>query len=354
MTKSHSVATARRISRRVFHRNAIATAAAASCTPWIIADDRTNGSPLRLGKGKHTYIAEHDWLKPPTGIAWGDTHGVAQDRAGNIYVAHTVGSASDTPHAVCAFDADGKFVSSWGERYRGGAHGLDLRREGSEEFLYHCDTRARCVVKTNLAGEVVWERTHPVESGVYETPERYCPTNVAFAPNGDLFVGDGYGSSYIHRYSPDGDFRATIAKPGSGPGEVSCPHGLWVDTRVKDAPELVVADRSNRRLQRLTLDGTHIGFVTDGMRQPCDVDFRGDYALVPDLSSVITILNRDYTVAAHLGDGDPTSLRGKPRSEFIPGKFIHPHDAIWLKDGSILVAEWVPNGRITRLRHVDA
>ena len=72
--------------------------------------------------------------------------------------------------------------------------------------------------------------------------------------------------------------------------------------------------------------------------------------LVPDLKSVVTILDRDTLVAAQLGDGAPDDLRGHPRADFIPGKFIHPHDAQFLHNGNILVAEWVPIGRVTLLR----
>ena len=127
------------------------------------------------------------------------------------------------------------------------------------------------------------------------------------------------------------------------------PHGLWIDPRGKE-PLLAVADRGNRRIQYFTLDGKHVKFASDGMRQPCHFDFRGDTMLVPDLSSVITLLDADNKVIAQLGDGNPSSLRGAPRSQFIPGKFIHPHDAMFLRNGDILVAEWVPIGRITLLR----
>ena len=85
---------------------------------------------------------------------------------------------------------------------------------------------------------------------------------------------------------------------------------------------------------------------------PCDMKVRGDRMLVPDLESVVTILDGGNRAIAQLGDGHPSALRGEPRERFIPGKFIHPHDAIWLSNGDILVAEWVPIGRITRLRAV--
>jgi DNA-binding beta-propeller fold protein YncE len=306
---------------------------------------------LVTGSGDHTYEVHHDWLTPPAGTAWGDTHGVVQDSNGRIYIAHTVHPTSTKPHGVVVFDEKGKFVTSWGAEFAGGAHGLDIRKEGTNEFLYHCDTRRRLVVKTDLNGNVLWQRGVPTEPGVYADETKWCPTNVAFAPDGDLFVGDGYGSSYVHRYTWNGDYVKLICGPGSEAGKVNCPHGLWVDSRGAE-PYLVVADRSNRRLQYFTLDGAHVKFVTEGMRAPCHLHFNKDKMLVPDLSSVVTVLDKDNKVLAHLGDGHPTNLRGAPREQYVPGKFIHPHGACWLNGDDILVVEWVPTGRVTLLKKV--
>jgi hypothetical protein len=327
------------------------TSASLLAAPAIVSARKSGLDPLILGSGDHRYECIHDWLTPPTGLLWGDTHGLAQDEQGRIYVAHTVHPQSSKADAVVVYDDQGKVQGAWGADFRGGAHGLDIRKEKGEEFLYHCDTQRRLLVKTNLKGEVVWQAGYPTESNVYPSPDKYCPTNVAFHPDGDVYVGDGYGSSYIHRYSGEGKYVKTIVPPGSEKGQVSCPHGLWVDTRGA-SPRLAVADRSNRRIQYFTLDGEHLGFVTEGMRQPCHFKTRGDVLLVPDLSSVVTLLDKDNKVLVHLGDGHPSNLRGAPREQFIPGKFIHPHTAIFLKNGDILVAEWVPIGRITLLRKV--
>ena len=337
--------------------------AAAACTaaiagrlnaaPFVHASHKSGLENPILGSGDHRYECIHDWLTPPEGLAWGDTHGLAQDGAGRIYVAHTVNGSSTKPHAVVVYDGSGKFLSAWGDAFRGGAHGLDLRAEKDGEFLYHCDTNRRLVVKTDLKGEAVWQAEWPKDSGKYEAKEKYCPTNVAFLPDGDLLVGDGYGSSYIHRYTAGGKYVTTIIGPGKEKGQVSCPHGLWTDTR-SGPPKLLVADRGNRRIQSFTLDGEHAGFVTDGIRMPCHFKTRGDVLLTPDLESVVTLLDKDNKVIVHLGDGRPSALRDQPRDKFIPGKFIHPHTAIFLKNGDILVAEWVPIGRITLLRRVGA
>ena len=346
--------------RREFLAQSGAAVVGIAVTASTAAGAETPAQPVRTGSGEHTYECVHDWLTPPANIHWGDTHGVAQDAQGHIYIAHTVHANSPSGDAIVVFDKDGKFLTSWGSRFRGGAHGLDLRREADgNEYLYHCDTKNKLVVKTTLDGTVIWEKGVPTEAGVYADGKPFTPTNIAFAPDGGFYVGDGYGSSYIHRYNAKGEWVQTFGGKGSEPGQVSCPHGLIVDDRGGREPLLVVADRGNRRLQYFTLDGKHVRFDKDGMRQPCHFHTRGDLLLVPDLDSVVTLLDKDNKLVAHLGDGadatgKPSQLRGAPREAFIPGKFNTPHGAKFLQNGDILVVEWVPIGRITLLRKVAA
>jgi hypothetical protein len=323
----------------------------------VRASDKSGSRYPVVGEGEHTYECVHDWLVPPEGLVWGDTHGLCQDAAGNIYVAHTVNKSSMRGEAIVVYDADGRFVRAFGEEFRGGAHGLRLRREGGAETLYHCDINRCRVVRTSLAGEVLWQHGYPREDPAYAAaPIDFVPTNVAFAPNGDFYVGDGYGSSHMLRFSASGSFLGEVGRPGSGDGEFATPHGQWVDTRGPD-PVLVVADRGNRRLQAFTLDGVHLRTVKDEahLRMPCYFDVRGDLMVCPDLDSQVCLLDRDYRVVAQLGDGQALngkvgSRRGQARGDFTPGKFITPHAAIFLASGDILVAEWLPIGRLTLLR----
>jgi hypothetical protein len=338
------------VSRRTVLKSA-ATAAAGMGPLRGFGEVMMQRRPI-VGTGEFTFEVIHDWLEAPKHLLFGDTHGVCQDSHGRIYIAHTVNGASVSKDAICVFDSKGKFISSWGSVFAGGAHGLDVRKEGRDEFLYHCDTRRRLVVKTDLVGRVIWEKGVPMESVVYQREDQWCPTNVAFAPDGDLFVGDGYGSSYIHKYSMDGEYKGVIAKPGSGEGEVRQPHGLWVDDR-QATPRLVVADRANRRIQYLTLEGKHLGFVTEGIRLPCHFKTKDSFLLVPDLESIVTVLDKNDKVVASLCDGRPSSLRDQPRNKFVPGQFVHPHSAMWLNKRDILVVEWVPIGRVTLLKNVN-
>ena len=138
------------------------------------------------------------------------------------------------------------------------------------------------------------------------------------------------------------------------------PHGIWLDDRPgrPGAPGLVVADRANARLQYFTLDGKHIGFVND-LLFPAHFDIRGDVLLVPDLHARVSLFDKNNTPIVHLGDDpewrkvvlDGFKVRGD-ESCWQPGKFVHPHDACFDKDGNIFVIEWVQTGRVTLLRHV--
>lgn len=87
-----------------------------------------------IGTGDHRYEVIHDWPEPPGKLRFGNTHGIAVDSQGRLIVAHTVHKSSESPDAIAIFDEKGKFVKSWGAEMRGGAHGLIVRREGSEEF----------------------------------------------------------------------------------------------------------------------------------------------------------------------------------------------------------------------------
>ncbi|MSO22529.1 MAG: hypothetical protein EXQ58_04595 [Acidobacteria bacterium] len=336
-------------------------ARAALASPAIVGSANKSGSrrPI-MGKSKHRYEVIHDWGELPSHLKYGNTHGVCEDSQGNIHVHHTVHDTSESHDAMVVFDSQGKFVRSWGKQFKGGAHGLHIRKEGRQEFLYLCDTVRAVVTKMTLKGEVVWTLEYPKESEPYGTAMnrgaalKYSPTNLAVAPNGDVYVADGYGSSYINQYNSKAKFIRTFGGLGSDPGQLSCPHGIWVDTRGK-TPILVVADRANHRIQNFTLAGDHLGFVS-GTNLPCHFHERNGMVVIPDLGARVTLLDRDNRVILHLGEdpsGNWRELRKQPRDQFLPGKFICPHGACFDHEGNIFVVEWVEIGRVTKLRQLD-
>ncbi len=329
--------------------------------PLILGAANKSGSSLPiLGEGAHKYEVIHDWGQLPPNIAYGNTHGVCQDSHGRMYIHHTVNKVSESHDTMVVFDEKGKFIKSWGKDFEGGAHGLHIHKEGKNEFLYLCDTKRAIIVKTTLEGEEVFTLRYPKESPSYKMGEdgkplvKYSPTNLAIAPNGDIYVGDGYGSSFVNQYNSKGEFIRTFGGKGKEAGQLDCPHGIVVDTRGKD-PVLIIADRGNKRLQRFTLEGKHIDFV-NGVSMPCHFHaYKNGDIVIPDLDARVNLLDRDNKVIAVLGADDSKTwgdLRKQPRDKFIPGKFICPHGACFDHAGNIFVVEWVEVGRVTKLRKV--
>jgi hypothetical protein len=360
-------------SSRINRRHFIATTAVALAAPRVLTAQKSE-KQLVIGEGAHRYEVLHNWAQLPDKYSWQTTHNVAVDAAGLLYIIHEGRENLKDHPSIFVFDGQGGFIRAFGNQFQGGGHGLEVRTEGKEQFLYVTGyQQLKNFAKLTLTGELIWEKRAPMESQIYPkgedtTPAKrwgrdaFMPTNFAFLPDGGFFLADGYGSYRIHRYDKDGKWLSMFGTPGTGPGEFNTPHGLWIDNRPGREPSLVVADRANKRLQWFTLEGKHLKTL-DGFILPANIDLREDILLVPDLSARITLLDKDDKVIAHLGE-DPEwraqvlkenmKLRNNTKSEgWVSGKFLHPHDACFDSAGNIFVAEWVYTGRITKLRKLS-
>jgi hypothetical protein len=239
---------------------------------FIGAIDSRSAEQVRVGKAgrgdRQAHLRSDTRLgELPASIAYGNTHGVVEDSQHNIYIHHTVNRASESSDTMVVFDEKGKFVRSWGKAFRGVAHGLLIRKEGSTEFLYLTLTASNprmtpqpdmqaMVLKATLRGEIVWKIQGPPDIDAYNsaadgTPKKYSPTNVAVAPNGDIYVADGYGSSYVSQYNANGEYMRTFGGRGSDPGQLAEPHGIWMDMRTGKPILTVAAIHTRRQAYRL-------------------------------------------------------------------------------------------------------
>ena len=352
--------------RRSFLRKATAAAVTLTGAPRVVTASRTS-SEIIVGEGELRYRVEHAWPQLPDKYTWQTTHNVAVDSHANLYVIHE-GRADLSDHpAIFVFDHKGRFIRAFGNQFQGGGHGLEVHREGSEEFLYVTGyQQVKAFSKMTLTGETVWEQYAPMDSGVYAANEdkvrrkvwgrdRFMPTNFAFADDGGFWLADGYGSWKIHRYDRDANWVGCFGGPGEGNGTFNTPHGLWLDKRSGGDPEIVVTDRAHGTLQTFTPDGEYKQTL-DGFGLPANIDTWKNLLLVPELKARVTLLNENNEVLARLGtaiDRVDTieGLRNKP-GEWLDGQFVHPHDACFGPNGEIFVAEWVGTGRVSKLTRV--
>ncbi|MBD2844200.1 hypothetical protein IDH44_03285 [Paenibacillus sp. IB182496] len=307
-----------------------------------------------VGYGPYTYTMDTEWAKVPAHIKLGYCHGIVTDAADNVYLFHTKGpSEGMTGPSVVKFDAHGNYLAAWGDEFGGGgAHGMLLHVEDGREVLYLTDINRGLVVKTTLDGEVLLELGVPDRPDLYDAERKYRPTDVAVAPGGDFYVADGYGQNYVHRYKADGTYVSSFGGKGSGVGELSCPHGVSIDTR-RGEPEVYVADRSNNRIQVFTLEGEHKRFIDENMDWPCSFFFHEGDMYVPDLHSRVTIFDSNDRLITHLGEDQQLYKRegwpNLPADAFRANRFSSPHGLCVDPGGNIYVAEWTVNGRVTKL-----
>lgn len=364
MRLNHLRSSNRPATRRTFLRAAGLAAAAAFPMPFIHASDKSGRKTAVIGEGEFTYECIHDWgmSNLPKNASYGNaSHGVTVDANGLIYITHNQGN----PGSIFVFDPDGSFIKTMGEFHVAGkasrGHGIDIREEDGEEFIYLAASDSKLgFAKLSLTGEIAWRKELKElsqETGKYQQGVRYRPTNASFSPDGGYFLGDGYGSNWIHQYDKNDKYVRSIGGTGQNDGQFRTPHGQWLDNR-DGSPKLVVADRANKRLQWFDMSGQHVKTL-DGFLFPADIDVQGDVMLVPDLHCRITLLDKENNVIVHLGDDEAWrkvalegfKMRGQ-RAKWQAGKFVHPHDACFDKDGNIFVTEWVNTGRVTKLRKV--
>lgn len=295
----------------------------------------TNGVPARIISGagdfRYEYLPEKLVLPPQVHMRHG--HGLCRDSQGHIYFTFEPEKVEAETRCLVRFDPDGthpRLLGSDNTLAYGAPHGLSIQVDtNGQAHLFHANNAAT-VHKTTLEGQIEWTQKWSPQMGNYK------PTDVLVPPGSpSVLVADGYGSSMIHALrSADGVYAGkSWGGLGTAHGELNCPHGLTYDPRRK---LLLVADRGNKRLEYFTLHGLYHSTVTaPEITAPCNADVWGDYVLVPDLDGPLTILDQDNRVISQIQVGQLLGAQG----------FKHPHDAIWLANGDVVVCTWNP-GRL--------
>ena len=308
---------------------------------------------VRTGNGSWTYRVVAGWGQLPEGISFGGTHGgIATDNAGLLYV------STQSSTGVLVYDQQGTLLRTIAQEYPE-IHSMVHAEENGVQYFY-CTVQKGTpaehwlFIKMKTDGTVVQKITAPPEAG-FTASKEWRLTAAVPAPDGSIYIANGYGDSRIFRFSKNGEYLAAFAGKGSADGLCNCSHGMVLDTRY-DQPLLLVCDRENRRLSHFDLDGKFVKHVAFHMRRPCQVSFHGDYAVVSELEGRTTILDRDNVPVAFLGDNPDRSQWASYKttpSEIKPGIFSAAHGCFIDRDANIFVSDWNQSGRITKLERVN-
>ena len=287
-------------------------------------------------------------LGPDGKSVLGPTHGsVVIDKTGNIYTSADKG--------VVVFNPDGKVVRSFVDEEHSSLHDMEIREEDGVEYIYGARNKGGVGIKFEaISGKIVLTIGLTNKSGLALTGLK--PTAITVAPNGDIFLSDGYASNIIFKYNKKGEYLSHFGKKGDALRDFHTPHGMTLDTRY-DPPRLLICDRNHLPIGRLLhydLDGNFIEEAATRLNMPTSVAIQGDYVSVPSLDGRLYILDKNNSVVSVLGyKADPgVSLYKVQQEDWVEGIFSGTHGSYWDKDGNLYVQDWNIDGRIMKLMRV--
>lgn len=326
---------------------------------------------LTTGAGADTYEWRGDWASFPDAAeaarGWAH-HGVAVASGDRVVLAHPADAR------ILVYGPDGRLERSFRLEINE-AHGLTVSKEGGREVLWVADIGCKAdparnyedgtrypggkVLKASLEGKVLQAWPSPAHPAYAKAA--YMPTSVSVNPaGGDVWVADGYGASLVHRFDRSGRLLATLTGEEGKAGRFSCPHAVFVRER-GGKPEILVADRSNRRIQAYDAEGRWLRAFGEGfLLSPSSFCAVGDRLIVGELHARLAVLDMNDRLVRFLGENAPIcATEGWPNRRtpaglarigaIEPGRFNAPHGLAADSRGNLYVSEWMIGGRLTRL-----
>jgi hypothetical protein len=305
---------------------------------------------LAVPRAANTYTTVTDWLKLPEGrTQLGNQHGdVAVSSTGDVYV-----SVQDPATGLQVYSPEGKFL-----RNVNGApsdfHGFVIRKDADGEFIYGATLRGQTIVKMTLDGAIV------MTIGSSSIPDQYkirnarsnllalLLTGLDVAPNGDIYVTDGYASDYIHRFDKSGKYLASFGGK-QPPYSFNTLHKLAIDTRFQPA-RIIACDRANNRVVHLALDGAFLGVVAKDLLLPAAIVIDGENAIVGELSGRVTVLDKSGAAVTRIGANTEQGIGTNkiPPEQWRSGFVLSPHGVALNARGDLFVSEFSAFGRVHR------
>lgn len=294
-----------------------------------------------LAHSEIAYDFQPDFIKPPPGKETiGNGHGeIAVDSAGNIYV-----SVQEKDAGIQVYDKTGSFVKALSLPPT--LHGFVVKKDGDGEYLFAAVLGEQRVIKCKLDGTVVME-IPTSEFPADKVGKGLKLTNCDVAPNGDIYVVDGYGQSHIFVFSREGKFKSVFGGPNP-PLALKNAHKIFIDRRFEPV-RVMICDRGNKRMMHTDLAGNLIGIIAENMRNPSSASFHGDLMCVAEIAGNVSVWDKENKNVANLGTAP--ALTNTPKVEpkdWQQGIVTSPHGITFDNEGNILETEWNQWGRVLR------
>ncbi|MEE8442351.1 MAG: peptidyl-alpha-hydroxyglycine alpha-amidating lyase family protein [Dehalococcoidia bacterium] len=286
-----------------------------------------------VGSGDFKYELVTDWAKMPRYWSFGPASDAAVNSRDEVHV------FSRGSHPLTIWDTDGNFISSWGEgTFSGNPHGICIAPDDS---VWLVDRDYHIATHYTPDGKVIKELgTKLAPAPSFQGKPFNMPTGLSVAPNGDLFVSDGYGGHRVHRFSPDGELLLSWGRQGTGPGEFALVHNVWVD---KDS-RVFICDRENSRIQIFDAEGNFLEEWTD-LARPADVSILNDVVYVGEagrdrVESGVSVWTLDGTLITRWRNGEGGLVMAGSHGLGVDNQ------------GSIYITQALGNGAVQKFQRV--
>lgn len=282
----------------------------------------------------NNYMTDENVVRMPSGRAMGSGNAVDVDSKGNIWVFERCGQntciGSDLD-PILKFSPGGELLDSFGSEMFVFPHGIIVDKDDN---IWVVDAGVEDGVKGNQIfkfsqnGEILMTLGQPGIRG--DGPNLFNePSDLAIAPNGDLYIADGHinpeSNRRIVHLDSSGQFIEAWGSRGIGPLQFDCPHSLAIDSMGR----IYVGDRTNNRLQVLSPTGELLA-VWEHFGRPSGVRIHDDILYVVDSESRAVEGQYGFNPGYHRGIRIG-SVHDGIVSEFIPDPA--PHDATSFPEG---------------------
>ena len=254
------------------------------------------------------------WDAASTGMEFDKILGIGIDRKGRVYA-----TAGKGENGVLVFDADGKIVDSWGKGFIS-KHGLRV----INDKVWVTDRERHIVMEFTLDGRLLRTLGTDGKSGLGKN-EFNMPSDIAIAPNGDIYISDGFANSRVMRFDADGIFKQSWGTKGDGPAEFNLVHNIAIDKKGR----VYIADRENERVQIFDADGNFLDqWEHLGKAFGLYIDDETKLYITDGQSNKVYIVDEKGKVISTFG-----------KTGEAPGEFKMAHSITVDKKGNIYVAE---------------